>query len=366
MKVLFLTTVPSPYRVDFFESLGKLCDLTVLYESKVASYREKDWMMTQASNYKSNYLEGKTVRGTFFPTNLKQQLFNSEYDIYVISGYSTLADMLAIYYLKREGKAFLLSCDGALQRSESTFKYNIKRKLISSASGWLSTGDVTDEFLMHYGVQKDKIYFYPFTSIHNNEILDNSVGVAEKRQLRSKLDLKEEKIILTVGQFIHRKGIDVLLEASKNLTKEYGFYIIGGNPTSEYLEFVRNHKLTNVHFISFKSKKELIKYYMAADLFVLPTREDIWGLVVNEAMACGLPVITTDRCVAGLELIKDGINGYIVPVEDSEAIAHSIKGYYSDSGNYSYMSNNCLNTIRSYTIEKMAARHFEIFKKLYD
>lgn len=55
---------------------------------------------------------------------------------------------------------------------------------------------------------------------------------------------------------------------------------------------------------------------MAADIFVHPTREDIWGLVVNEAMAKGLPVITTDRCVAGLELIKNESVGRIVPVEN--------------------------------------------------
>ena len=61
----------------------------------------------------------------------------------------------------------------------------------------------------------------------------------------------------------------------------------------------RENDLTNVHFVGFKTKEQLEDYYRAADLFVLPTREDIWGLVVAEAMAYGLGVITTNRCNAG-------------------------------------------------------------------
>ena len=83
-------------------------------------------------------------------------------------------------------------------------------------------------------------------------------------------------------------------------------------------------KLENVHFIGFKSKEELKKYYKSADLFVLPTREDIWGLVINEAMSYGLPIITTNKCVAGVELINNDENGFIVSVEDSKSISKKI------------------------------------------
>ena len=64
---------------------------------------------------------------------------------------------------------------------------------------------------------------------------------------------------------------------------------------------------------------------MAADAFVLPTREDIWGLVINEAMAYGLPVVTTDRCNAGLELIKNNVNGYVVHVDDKGELAKKLQ-----------------------------------------
>ena len=63
--------------------------------------------------------------------------------------------------------------------------------------------------------------------------------------------------------------------------------------------------------MSFMTKKELADWYQAADLFVMPTREDVWGLVVNEAMAYGLPVISSDMCGAASEMVKNGYNGYI-------------------------------------------------------
>ena len=100
-------------------------------------------------------------------------------------------------------------------------------------------------------------------------------------------------------------------------------------------------------------------YYKAADLFVFPTREDIWGLVVNEAMANGLPIITTNKCVAGLELVKEGENGYIVPVEDEEALYQKIILLLSDDDKQELFANNSLRNIRKYSVEAMAVAHMK-------
>lgn len=93
------------------------------------------------------------------------------------------------------------------------------------------------------------------------------------------------KVVLTVGQFIHRKGFDVLLEAWKDCSKDAELYIVGAEPTEEYQRIKEELELNNAYFVGFKTEDQLKQYYKAADLFVLSTREDIWGLVVNEAMA---------------------------------------------------------------------------------
>jgi glycosyltransferase involved in cell wall biosynthesis len=111
--------------------------------------------------------------------------------------------------------------------------------------------------------------------------------------------------------------------------------------------------------VGFKKKEELAQYYKAADLLVLPTWSDVWGLVVNEAMAYGLPVVTTDRCVAGVELVENGVNGYIVPVRDGDALAAAINRVLSED--YRAMGRASLEKIRPYTIENMAKAHVDIF-----
>lgn len=173
-----------------------------------------------------------------------------------------------------------------------------------------------------------------------------------------------KKIAITVGQFIHRKGFDVLLNAWAKCDKEYELYIIGAEPTKEYLDIKEQLHLENVHFEGFKTKEDLKCYYQAADLFVFPTREDIWGLVVNEAMANGLPVITTDKCVAGLELIKDGENGYIVSAENADELAKRINELLSDDWLQEKMAKNNLRKIRKYTVENMAIEHHRILENI--
>ena len=93
----------------------------------------------------------------------------------------------------------------------------------------------------------------------------------------------------------------------------------------------------------------------------LIVQEDIWGLVINEAMAYGLPVITTDRCVAGLELVEEGVNGSIVPVGDDAALAGKMKEILSSD--LEKMGTASLEKIRAYTIENMAKAHVAIFEK---
>ena len=193
------------------------------------------------------------------------------------------------------------------------------------------------------------------------DILPAVPSAAEKQALKDELGVPEKRMVLAIGQFIRRKGFDILMHAACSLNKDVGIYIVGGEPTEEYLQMRASLGLDNVHFVGFQKKEALSRDYRAADLFVLPTREDIWGLVINEAMAYGLPVITTDRCVAGLELVEEGVNGSIVPVEDAAALAGKMKELLSSD--LEKMGTASLEKIRAYTIENMAKAHVAIFEK---
>ena len=93
---------------------------------------------------------------------------------------------------------------------------------------------------------------------------------------------------------------------------------------------------------------------------MLPTRQDSWGLVINEAMANALPIITTEKCNAGLELIKNEENGFIVPAGDVKLLAYKIRFLYENNDIRLNIAINNIEKIKEYTIEKMVNRHLEI------
>lgn len=364
MRILFLTNIPSPYRVDFFNELGKLCDLTVLFEKQTARDREEGWFEEKAVSYHAVFLHGIPVGSDSALCFEVLSFLRERWDIIIIGGYSTPSGMLAIQYLNMKKIPFILNCDGGASKQESGLQYKIKKFFISSADGWLSPGKITDQYLIHYGADFKYIFRYHFTSIRQRQILDDPLSAAEKALWKNQLSITENRMILSVGSFIERKGFDVLLVACRELDPEIGVYLIGGQATPDYKQYVDKYKLRQVHFIDFKTKSELAPYYMAADLFVLPTRKDIWGLVINEAMSFGLPVVTTDQCVAGLELIDNGENGYIIPPDDPVALREKIMEILNDSPLAERMMSNNINKINEYTIEKMAQQHMEIFNRI--
>ena len=361
-RVLFITNIPSPYRVDFFDALGHDMDVTVLYFDRQQDHsgRTKEWYIQGEGNFHPVQLENRvaSIGGENLCLDVIDWL-KKPFDHIVVCGYSSPTVMLAMAYMKLHKIPFYMEVDGGLVRRDSRLKYCFKKMLISAPDYWISSGKHTTDYLVHYGAKRDCVREYPFSSLQNNDILQKVPSYEEKRQLREELGIREEKVLLYVGQFIPRKGVDVLLKAAGTLDENTGIYILGGEPTPEYREMAKD--LKNVHFVGFIKKAALIRWYQASDCMVLPTREDIWGLVVNEAMAFGLPVITTDRCVAGLELIRDGVNGYIVPVEDSEILAKRIRDVLSCD--LDAMGEAALETIRPYTIENMAKAHVEIFTK---
>ena len=266
---------------------------------------------------------------------------------------------MAVFCLRAKRMRYYVESDGGFAKNGRGIKEKLKRFVITGAAGCFSTGKIHDDYYMQYGAKSENIYRYPFSSLKANDIEAEILGQGEKQAIREKLGMKENRIVVSVGRFIYQKGFDVLLNAVPFLPKDVGIYIIGGKPICEYLELKERFNATNVHFLDFKPKEELKEYYKAADMFVLPTRGDVWGLVINEAMACGLPVVTTDKCIAGLELIRKPCLGRIVPTDDAEALSLAICDVlFADAKN----SAQVLSTIRSYTVEKMAERHFEIWK----
>ena len=365
MKVLWLTTMPSPYRVDFFNLLGQSCQLTVCYEVQLTAEREKSWINLDSSHFRSIYLKNRKSGGAPFCPDFNRYI-TREYDIVLISNYICPTAMWAVPKLRRLRIPYFIVADGAYIHPERKWLTLLKRRLMRNAAYFLSSGPVTTRYFMYYGVRREQIFEYHFTSLWQKDIARGVLPREEKARLREGLGIGEPFMVLSVGQFVHRKGYDILLEACQGLPEQIGVYIVGGQPTQEYLRLQQEKGLKHVHFVGFQSKEELARFYRAADCFVLPTREDIWGLVINEAMGYGLPVVTTDRCVAGLELVENGKNGYIVGAGQAEPLREALLRLLADEDLCWDMAENSLKAIGPYTLEQMAAEHMKIFEKVQE
>lgn len=364
-RIIYINNFEAPYRVPFFNLLAEKYDLTLALTDRVTDdkSRNKKWEYCGERKYKIKKLRCLNILNSRLSIDVIKELNN--YDMVFMDMYGTPTNLLAIFwmtYIKK--KKFLLSIDGMHEHeNESKISVLIKKIILKCPYKILSPGDYVDKCLEKYDVKKDKLIRYHFTSVSeeyiDNEILDEK----SKKILKNELGYEESKIIVSVGRFIPSKGFDVLLRAATKLNKIYGIYIIGDEPTKEALEYCKRHKLDNVHFVGFKAKDELKKYYQAADLFVLPTKTDVWGLVINEAMASGLPVVTTDKCVAGIEMVENGVNGYIIPVDDVDSLVEKCNRILSDEKLREQMSINNIKKSYDYTIEKMAQKHIEVFEK---
>ena len=366
MKVLWLTNMPTIYRVHFFNELGKLCDLKVVFERYSATGVENTWNDSLAQNFKAYFLDAKPIGREASISISMLKYVNNDFDIVVVSSYSSPTEILAIIKMLVKKIPYVLAVDGGIIKEDSFLLKKLKTFLIGHADYWLSTGVSTNTYLENYGAKSEKIYKYPFTTLFEEDIVKCILDRDEKIKIREQLGMHEEKIILSVGQFIYRKGFDILLKSCKELNDNVGVYIVGGKVTKDYLKLIEELNINNIHFVENQPKEILKEYYKSADLFVLPTREDIWGLVHNDAMAYGLPVITTEKCVAGLELIKNYENGFIIPIEDEISLYEKMNIILKDEKIRNYMSTNNLNKIHKYTIENMAIEHIKIFNQIVD
>lgn len=360
MKVLFLTNMPTPYRVDFCNCLSKYCQLTVIFEGKRTNRRKYNWI--DESQFQFAYYFAAELRNEQkIRWSILYKSLRGRYDTIIIGCYHTYTQIILILLLKLLHKKYIFETDGGIiPVTENILKKKCKCLLMGNAATYLSPSTATDQYLMHYGVSADKISRYPFTSIREVDLAEHVPTPQQKLDLRKALGIDSAYLIITVGQFIHRKGFDILLRAMKDVRSNVMVCIVGGTPTDEYQSIVKELNLRNVVFIPFLSLKDLIQYYRAADLFVLPTREDIWGLVINEAMAQGLPVITTDKCIAGIELIAD--KDLIVGTENPAELSKAINSLLSSPQRMWKIAENNLQVMRKYTIESMANAIYEAIK----
>lgn len=358
-KVLFVFNHPAPYKVRLLNELSKFLDLTVIFERVKNSDRNKQFYFEENYKFKTVHISGLYLgRENIISKAVKNHIKHNKYDLIIMNGYSNFSEMIAISYLKKHHIPYCLYINGGIaKRNENFFKRSLKRKYISSAAFYLSPDENSNNYLVHYGAFRDKIFNYPYSTIYESEILPKLLTQEEIQQKRKEKGLDSKYLYVSCGQLIKRKNYMNLVKVWPTDDDKLLVIIGDGKQRPEIEEYIRENHINNVKLLGFLSREELFKYYQICDVFIFPSNEDIYGHVINEAMSQGLPVVSTPYANSARKLIKNGINGYIIDHISSNQFIEAIDKVLALD------KNEAIKTARENTLEKMAINHKEILLK---
>jgi glycosyltransferase involved in cell wall biosynthesis len=355
MRILFITNIPAPYRMKFFEGLGQHIDLTVLYEARKARNIKFSYEGISVSTYKEIYLSEGYIKENLPNPKIISHLIKNKYDLIFLTNYRYATEMLAYILVKVLKTPYCIEIDGGRIKKENKFAYYFKKWLLNGAAAYFSPAKAADNLFIHYGVDRSKLIRYPFTSISEDYIIKQ-----EKLQEKNETRLDKPLTFLYVGRIIREKGVDLLINAYNeyvNLSVERSrLIIVGSSPDEEFLQLIKLYKNNTTEIRDFQSSKDLVKIYDDADILVLPSYNDSWGLVINEAMARGLVILASEMVVSAVELIDEGKNGFLFSLSASE-IFRPILTVINKEKLIKQISRNNILKISSYTIENMVKIH---------
>ena len=189
---------------------------------------------------------------------------------------------------------------------------------------YLSIGKENRKAYIDFGIDKKKIYHVPY-------VVNNDFFYIKNKKKNKKF------VILFTGKLSHRKGCDILLNSinllneNNNFKKDSEIIIIGdGILKEELINYKKKKKLVNVKFLGFKNQTVIKKFYKRSNLFVMPSRDENWGLAINEAMAAKNAIIASNKVGAASDLLKNNYNGYIFKNNDYKDLSKKIYKTFLD------------------------------------
>ena len=357
VRLAYLVSHPIQYQAPLLRRIAQESDidLTVFFGSdfSVRGYKDEgfgvevEWDVPLLEGYRSEFLPKLRDTGGVSPLSpinrgIYRRLRTSDgspaFDALWIHGYASINSLQAIFAANALGIPVLLRAESWLaDRSRSPLKIAIKSFIFNDLKNLIAAtlpiGSVNARYWRHYFSHKMPQFLMPYAVDNPFFARRAEEAATSDEQLRSALNLEPgQPVILFASKLQKRKHCDHLIEAYNLLLRDHetsGFkpylVIVGNGEERENLEArCRDLGLTNVRFTGFQNQSELPRYFRLADIFVLPSRHEPWGLIVNEAMAAGCPVIVSSDVGSGPDLVTDGIEGYIYPVGDIPALTRAL------------------------------------------
>ncbi|UFX83179.1 glycosyltransferase family 4 protein [Candidatus Absconditicoccus praedator] len=352
-----------------FKELAKYKDIQItLITSSTGKYKEEDF----SDNIKIYYLDiGKNNESAHFQTNkdllkysMKSYFFAKK--ILKNENYHKIFAFFGIpcgYIAEKLSKKFDIPYIVSLRGSDVPF-YNPRFEKLDKYIFQKLSKKIWKNAEKTITLSKDLTNLAKKTSSQQEfTILYNGVDCNFYKPDNNTKNLENTTNILFVGRLIQRKGLDYLLEAFKNLSSKYDklkLYIAGDGPKKEeYNEYIKINNLSeNVVFLGNLPKDTLLQIYQKSHIFVLPSLNEALGNVTQEALACGIPIITTKTGAA--EFIKDGENGYVIDKKKSKQIEEKLDILIKDKNLTNKMGENSRKVAIQYDRDNVAEKIYNL------
>jgi glycosyltransferase involved in cell wall biosynthesis len=366
-RLVIITEIIAPYRVPVFNALaahGEV-DLHVVFLAETDP-KLRQWKVPKDEiRFSCQVLPSFRLRlgnlNLLMNRGLDGALQRAQPDAIICGGYNYPCSWQAAFWARTRKIPFLLWTESNAHdhRGRSALVEYLKRKFLGLCCGFVVPGEASKSYLQQLGLREEMIFKAP--DAVDNELFTQGARIARTNIVSVRQRIKvPERYFLNVGRLVQAKGVFDLLEAYANLEEEIrsavALVFVGEGDAKE--ELVRRSRLIRpgtVKFSGFVQKEQLAEFYALADALVLPTYSDPWGLVVNEAMACRLPVIASNVAGCVSDLIEDGWNGIIVPVSDVGRISSSMELLAKGDDVRRQMGERSLQRIQGYSPEACAA-----------
>jgi len=337
-KVLIVTNVPQDYRIAMFNALNLLLqkeNIQFKVAFGAAGYKRRKSKL-DFNKMKFDYTILESTKFTFgstentmftYPGLLK---LHKEYrpDMTFVIGYSPATIKLWFYSFFMNINYFIWSGSVNFKgRKDSTLRKILRKILVKRAKGFIAYGTKAKEYLVYLGAPENKIH------IAINTVDTHFFNEIAKKRLNRKVNTQKQ--LLYLGYLTPGKKIDDLIKTInelKNLRNDFVLRIIGDGPAIENLKSLTSelHLTDIIKFEGFKQKNDLPPFMEQTDCFLFQTGCDIWGLVLNEAMAAGLPCIVSPNAGAARDLVFDTKNVLILDFGSHKIAASRINELLND------------------------------------
>lgn len=321
MKIALLTEIPAPYRIPLFNALAAEPDveLRVLFLADRDPRRPFYELHRDEWRFDARTLGGPQLRRggrwLVLSRGVGRELSRFRPDAVAVGGWNQPAFWRALLHARTRRVPLLVWIESTLRdaRVERGPLALARRAMVRAAAGTFVPGRAAAEYARSLGLPEERIALAP-------NAIDASVFTGADRAPAG-----ERCTFLYAGRLDPEKGLDVLLEAFREVPGE--LLVAGTGPEEERL---RARASDGVRFLGPLGRDELAEVYARADVFVLPSRSEPWGMVLNEAAAAGLALVATDGVGAARELVEDGSNGFVVPVGDAPALGAVLRRLAED------------------------------------